>query len=133
MPEPFKHRHQAGQMLARRLQHYAGRNDVIVLALPRGGVPVGFEIAQTLNAPLDVFMVRKLGVPGHEELQNKTGQVRLSQNKTGQVRLSGKTKREVRLSDKRRQTGQVQLTPPNPTLPARPPHFSPFLGRPASR
>ena len=48
--------------------HYAGRQDVIVLALPRGGVPVAFEVAVALNAPLDVFLVRKLGVPGHEEL-----------------------------------------------------------------
>ena len=55
-------------MLADRLRHYAGRPDVLVLALPRGGVPVGYEVARTLGAPLDVFLVRKLGVPGHEEL-----------------------------------------------------------------
>lgn len=55
-------------MLASALSAYAGRKDVIVLALPRGGVPVGFEVAKALQAPLDVFVVRKLGVPGHEEL-----------------------------------------------------------------
>jgi predicted phosphoribosyltransferase len=54
--------------LATQLAHYAGRSDLIVLALPRGGVPVGFEVAAALKAPLDVFLVRKLGVPGHEEL-----------------------------------------------------------------
>jgi putative phosphoribosyl transferase len=55
-------------MLAERLEAYAGRDDVIVLALPRGGVPVGYEVAQALGAPLDVFVVRKLGLPGQEEL-----------------------------------------------------------------
>ena len=64
----FRNRVEAGQQLAKRLAKYANRPDVLVLALPRGGVPVGFEVAQALNAPLDVFVVRKLGVPGHEEL-----------------------------------------------------------------
>ena len=64
----FRDRHDAGRALAEFLQGYAGRIDVIVLALPRGGVPVGFEVAQALRAPLDVFLVRKLGMPGHEEL-----------------------------------------------------------------
>src|ERR1700710_133577 len=63
----FRDRTEAGRLLAERLREYAGRDDVIVLALPRGGVPVGYEIAQSLGAPLDVFVVRKLGVPGHEE------------------------------------------------------------------
>jgi predicted phosphoribosyltransferase len=67
-PRPFLNRQHAGRVLAARLGAYAGRSDVIVLALPRGGVPVGFEIASELKAPLDVFVVRKLGVPGHEEL-----------------------------------------------------------------
>lgn len=58
----------AGRALAQSLSQYAGRPDVVVLALPRGGVPVGFEIARELNIPLDVFLVRKLGVPGQEEL-----------------------------------------------------------------
>src|SRR5207302_2738189 len=57
----------AGQ-LAAKLAAYAGRPDVLVLALPRGGVPVAFEVARALDAPLDVFLVRKLGLPGHEEL-----------------------------------------------------------------
>jgi putative phosphoribosyl transferase len=64
----FRDRAGAGRALARALAHYAGRDDVVVLALPRGGVPVGYEVAKELGAPLDVFLVRKLGVPGHEEL-----------------------------------------------------------------
>src|SRR3954447_26815327 len=64
----FRDRVEAGRALARALSHYAGRNDLVVLALPRGGVPVAYEIARELGAPLDVFVVRKLGVPGHEEL-----------------------------------------------------------------
>jgi putative phosphoribosyl transferase len=64
----FSDRRDAGRQLARKLSGYAGRDDVVVLALPRGGVPVAFEIAEALGAPLDVFMVRKLGVPGEEEL-----------------------------------------------------------------
>jgi putative phosphoribosyl transferase len=64
----FHNRTDAGRKLAERLTHYAGRDDVVVLALPRGGVPVGYEVAEALGAPLDVFLVRKLGTPGHEEL-----------------------------------------------------------------
>jgi putative phosphoribosyl transferase len=64
----FRDRTEAGQLLAARLTNYANRPDVLVLALPRGGVPVGFEIAQALNLPLDICLVRKLGVPGQEEL-----------------------------------------------------------------
>jgi predicted phosphoribosyltransferase len=64
----FGDRVEAGRRLAEELSAYAGRADVLVLALPRGGVPVGFEVAQALDAPLDIFLVRKLGVPGHEEL-----------------------------------------------------------------
>ena len=64
----FHDRHDAGRQVAGRLTDYAGRPDVIVLALPRGGVPVGFEVAQALGVSLDVFLVRKLGVPGREEL-----------------------------------------------------------------
>jgi len=64
----FKDRHEAGVALADLLQGYARRNDVVVLALPRGGVPVGYEVAAALQVPLDVFSVRKLGVPGHPEL-----------------------------------------------------------------
>jgi predicted phosphoribosyltransferase len=65
---PYQNRSEAGQILAARLTTYAGRQDVLVLALPRGGVPVAFEVASALRTPLDVFLVRKLGVPGQEEL-----------------------------------------------------------------
>jgi predicted phosphoribosyltransferase len=64
----FPNRTEAGRQLAARLAAYSGRDDVVVLALPRGGVPVAFEVAQALGAPLDVFLVRKLGMPGREEL-----------------------------------------------------------------
>ena len=64
----FTNRTGAGRLLARRLSRYAGRDDVLVLALPRGGVPVAAEVADELHAPLDVLVVRKLGVPGHREL-----------------------------------------------------------------
>ena len=64
----FHDRREAGQLLARRLADYKDRDDVVVLALPRGGVPVGYEIARELKAPLDVFVVRKLGVPWQPEL-----------------------------------------------------------------
>jgi putative phosphoribosyl transferase len=65
---PFADRRAAGRALAADLRAYAGRPDVLVLALPRGGVPVAYEIAEALGAPLDLFLVRKLGTPGHEEL-----------------------------------------------------------------
>lgn len=68
MADRFVDRAEAGEQLAARLAGYVGRPDMIVLALPRGGVPVAFEIARVLKAPLDVFLVRKLGVPGQEEL-----------------------------------------------------------------
>jgi putative phosphoribosyl transferase len=68
MKKPFKNRTEAGQLLAEKLNAYANRPDVLVLALPRGGVPVAYEVARALNAPLDVFLVRKLGLPGHKEL-----------------------------------------------------------------
>lgn len=68
MSRPFQDRTDGGRLLATELAEYANRPDVIVLALPRGGVPVGFEVARALDAPLDVFIVRKLGAPGHREL-----------------------------------------------------------------
>jgi predicted phosphoribosyltransferase len=68
MSKPFADRTKAGQALAEKLAAYAGRDDVIVLGLLRGGIPVAFEVAMALGAPLDVFLVRKLGAPGHEEL-----------------------------------------------------------------
>src|SRR6266571_4390402 len=64
----FRDRTEAGQYLASRLERYANRSDVLVLALPRGGVPVAVQVARALHAPLDVFLVRKLGLPGNEEL-----------------------------------------------------------------
>ena len=66
--ERFRNRTEAGVLLAEKLAVYANRRDVIVLALPRGGVPVAFEIARALHAPLDLVIVRKLGTPGQEEL-----------------------------------------------------------------
>src|SRR5258706_6921767 len=68
MEKIYRDRSEAGRELATKLTAYAHRQDVLVLALPRGGVPVGYEVASALGAPLDVFVVRKLGVPGHEEL-----------------------------------------------------------------
>ena len=67
LPAPFADRRQAGQVLAQKLGRYRGDRDVVVLGLPRGGVPVAYEVAHALDAPLDVFVVRKLGLPGHEE------------------------------------------------------------------
>src|SRR5437773_9664923 len=68
MPMTFSNRAEAGRLLAEKLEKYAGRDDVIVLGLPRGGVPVAYEVAKRMCATLDVFIVRKLGVPGFEEL-----------------------------------------------------------------
>jgi predicted phosphoribosyltransferase len=68
MAQRFRDRTEAGRLLAEKLAAYAHRPDVIVLALPRGGVPVAYEVARALGATLDVFLVRKLGLPGHEEL-----------------------------------------------------------------
>ena len=68
MERAFPNRAEAGRQLAEKLESYTGRDNVIVLGLPRGGVPVAYEVAKRLRAPLDVFIVRKLGVPGFEEL-----------------------------------------------------------------
>jgi putative phosphoribosyl transferase len=68
MARRFQDRTHAGRLLAKELRRYADRQDVLVMGMPRGGVPVAFEIAKSLRVPLDVFIVRKLGVPGHEEL-----------------------------------------------------------------
>src|SRR4029434_821399 len=65
--QPFANRRHAGAALAAKLTRYAGRDDVVVLALPCGGVPVAFEVAEALDAELDIFLVRKLGIPGHRE------------------------------------------------------------------
>ena len=64
----FRDRHEAGKLLAAKLVEYAERPEALVLALPRGGVPVAYEVARSLDVPMDVFVVRKLGVPGYEEL-----------------------------------------------------------------
>src|SRR5215510_10556171 len=64
----FQNRPDAGRELAKRLERYVNRHDILVLALPRGGVPVAYEVARALHAPLDVFVVRKLGLPGQDEL-----------------------------------------------------------------
>jgi putative phosphoribosyl transferase len=89
----FRDRTDAGRRLAEQLTGYAGRADVLVLALPRGGVPVAFEVAEKLGAPLDLFLVRKLGVPGHEELAMgaiATGGVRvLNREVVDYLRISG--------------------------------------------
>src|SRR3989441_5000246 len=92
----FADRAEAGRVLAEKLKPLAGGPNVVVLALPRGGVPVGFEVARRLGAPLDVFVVRKLGVPGHEELAMgaiATGGVRMLNDDV--VALVGLTEREI--------------------------------------
>jgi putative phosphoribosyl transferase len=92
-PRPFRDRTEAGRLLAGKLAAYANRGDVIVLGLPRGGVPVAYEVARALNAPLDVFLVRKLGVPGHEEFA-------MGAIATGGVRvLNAETVRALRISN----------------------------------
>lgn len=89
----YKDRTEAGKRLAAKLKDYADRSDVLVLALPRGGVPVAFEGARALRAPLDIFLVRKLGVPGHEELAMgaiATGGVRvLNEDVVSYLRIPG--------------------------------------------
>jgi putative phosphoribosyl transferase len=91
----FINRKDAGQQLARHLGRYIHQTDVLVLGLPRGGIPVGAEIAKLLNAPLDVFLVRKLGVPGQEELAMgaiASGGVRvLNEEVIRQVRIPAET------------------------------------------
>jgi predicted phosphoribosyltransferase len=88
----YTDRREAGKKLAEHLEQYADRDDVVVLALPRGGVPVGYEVARALGAPLDVFIVRKLGVPGQPELAMgaiATGGVRvLNQNVVNQLSVT---------------------------------------------
>ena len=95
----YSNRSEAGHALARELSHYANRRDVVVLALPRGGVPIGFEIAHALHAPLDIFLVRKLGVPQYEELAMgaiASGGTRvLNETVVRQLRLTAETIEEV--------------------------------------
>jgi putative phosphoribosyl transferase len=95
-PQRFRNRTDAGRQLAEKLAAYTDRPDVLVLALPRGGVPVGHEVARALGAPLDVFLVRKLGVPGYEELAMgavATGGVRVLNDEI--VRGLGISEREI--------------------------------------
>jgi len=91
MQRPFRDRREAGRFLATKLAAYTHRPDVLVLALPRGGVPVAYEVARALDVPLDVFLVRKLGIPGHEELAMgavATGGVRvLNDQVVGSLRI----------------------------------------------
>lgn len=92
----FQDRAQAGRKLAERLAHYSNRPDVLILALPRGGVPVAFEVAEALKAPLDVLVVRKLGTPGQEELAMgaiASGGVRVLHDEV--VRTLGISAREI--------------------------------------
>jgi putative phosphoribosyl transferase len=95
----FQNRTEAGRQLAARLKSYANRSDVVVLGLPRGGVPVAYEVAKVLNAPLDICLVRKLGVPGHKELAMgaiASGGVRvLNYDVIGWLRISSNTIDEV--------------------------------------
>ncbi len=96
MTAQYRDRTHGGRELASKLLEYAGRPDVIVLALPRGGVPVAFEVAKVLRAPLDVFVVRKLGVPGHEEYALgaiATGGVRVVDERV--VRATGVTREQL--------------------------------------
>ena len=101
----FRDRRDAGRQLAEKLSAYANRPDVLVLGLPRGGVPVAYEVAKVLNAPLDVFLVRKLGVPGREELAMcaiASGSVRvLNQNVVQSLRLSDQTIEAVAAAEQR--------------------------------
>jgi putative phosphoribosyl transferase len=97
MLAPFENRSDAGRRLATELRTYADRQDVIVLALPRGGVPVGFEVAMAIDAPLDVFVVRKLGLPWHEELAMgalASGGVRILDNDL--IRIARVSEEDVR-------------------------------------
>ena len=96
---PFADRRHAGTRLAAQLASYANRSDLLVLGLPRGGVPVAYEVARALHAPLDVFLVRKLGVPGDEELAMgaiASGGVRiLNEEVTSRIHISDSTIDEV--------------------------------------
>jgi putative phosphoribosyl transferase len=99
----FADRVEAGRQLAVHLRHLAGRSDIIVLGLPRGGVPVAFEVARALGAALDVFVVRKLGVPGHEELAMgavATGGVRvINRDVVGALGISAPALEQVTASE----------------------------------
>jgi predicted phosphoribosyltransferase len=124
----FPNRIEAGRRLARELGPFRNREDVLVLALPRGGVPVGAEVAEALGAPLDVFLVRKLGVPGHEELAMgaiASGGVRiLNEEVIGYLRLSrpaveevtAHERRELERRERRYRHGREPLDPAGKTV-----------------
>jgi len=111
---PFADRHEAGRILASRLTGYAHKPDVTVLGLARGGVPVGFEIAKTLALRFDVFVVRKLGLPGHEELAMgaiaSSGIRVLNSNVLNQLSNAEKSLREATAKEEK----DVCASTPNP-------------------
>ena len=113
MAAPFADRRDAGEKLADKLKEYENRPDVLVLALPRGGVPVAYEVASALGAPLDVFLVRKLGVPGYEELAMgaiATGGVSvLNEDVTTSIGLSDLAISEVRDREQKELERREQL------------------------
>jgi putative phosphoribosyl transferase len=122
IPERFKDRSHAGKLLAQRLSAYAQRPDVLVLALPRGGVPVGFAVAQALGVELDVMLVRKLGMPGHEEYAMGAvgaGGVRVIQSglvEAGLVTVEAieeATERELAEIERRQRLYRAGRPPPN--------------------
>ena len=117
----FKDRRDAGKQLTQELSAYAGRSDVIVLALPRGGVPVAYEVARALNAPLDIFIVRKLGLPGHEELAIgaiASGGIRVLNHdivqalKIPQTMIDTVTRQELQELERRERTYRGDRPPP---------------------
>src|SRR5437773_8141201 len=122
---PFADRADAGRQLARRLGTYAHRHDVVVLALPRGGVPVAFEVARELRAPIDVFVVRKLGVPGHPELAMgaiASGGVRvLSEDLIDELGIPRTGFEPVSARERPALARRQVLSPANRTLPPLPP------------
>lgn len=109
----FRDRTDAGQLLALRLARYASRSDTVVLGLPRGGVPVAFEVAKALEVPLDIFMVRKLGVPGQEELAmgaTATGRIRvLNENIIRELGISEETIEAVAAKEEQELERREQL------------------------
>ncbi|HMJ90818.1 MAG TPA: phosphoribosyltransferase [Candidatus Acidoferrum sp.] len=116
----FPDRNEAGRALARQLSSYADRNDVVVLALPRGGVPIGFEIAHALRAPLDIFLVRKLGVPMQEELAMGAiasgGTMVLNESLVEQLRITREQIDQVRAHETRELERREQAFRPRHTM-----------------
>jgi len=118
---PYRDRRAAGRYLASQLRAYADRPDVIALALPRGGVPVAYEVARALHCPLDVFVVRKLGAPGNEELAMgaiASGGVRvfndgvLAQLRHPEAAIAAAVERETRELERREQSYRGSRPPP---------------------